>query len=150
MAAAIATSTSAHARQLPALDGLRVRVTAPLLGLEHHVGSITRVDGDSIWLANGASAPTSLSISQVTLLEVGRRSSHVGPGFVLGLIAGAAVGFALTDMNDCAACEGGHAGAPPAAVGAIAGSALGALIGLTLSIDRWRPVLRATPLGPRG
>lgn len=150
IAIAFGSSAFAHAQQLPLLDGMRVRVTAPVVGLDHYIGTIARMNADSIWLrAADSERARPLDIGQLTLLEVGRRSSHVGPGFVLGLVAGATVGFIVTNRQ-CDVCGRDGPSMPPSAVGALAGSALGALIGLTLPVDRWRPVLRAAPLGPRG
>jgi hypothetical protein len=133
--------TSATAQEQPPLEpGQRVRVTAPDLAIHNQAGRFEAVRGDSLVLAGAVSTMT-FPVASITRLEVSRaRKSHTligaGIGFVVGALAGAAVGpSAITgDISK------GGARLFGAGIGALGGTVLGLAVGAISKSDRWEEV----------
>ncbi len=136
--------------------GDKVRVTTEE---EHVVGYLTAIEGDQLRLdTTFRRLDTSLvlPLASVTKFEVSRgQNSKAGMGALVGLIVGAGVGAAfgiglcnsLQDDN----CVG--AGVVGGLLFALPTAGLGALIGLTIKVERWETVpldrIRVS-LTPRG
>lgn len=123
--------------------GARVRITAPALGFVRRVGTVTRIQADTLSL-DSALVP----LQALTHLEVntGRKSQWVlgmGIGALGGAVLGAAVGSAAP-WGDTGEKHTVLLGA----VGAAGGSVIGLLIGSLVHHDQWRELpLEALRIG---
>lgn len=141
-------------RALPVAPGDRVRVTAPTVAKERLIGTVVKLGADTCWLeVEGRASPLTLPLAQVYKLEVSRgRKSKAGTGSIVGFIGGAVTGAAIAaasidekeesffspDYGDLSDELGSIA--LGAALGGVAGAGVGALIGLTIKVDRWERV----------
>lgn len=135
--------------------GMRLRVTAPNLGIIKAQARLAAVRSDTLILEHASPAlPRAVPIQSLKLLELstGRRSA-AAMGALIGLGAGAAGGIIVFEAfcreQDCTTGEA-------LAVGGLGGLALagvGAAIGAVIRVERWhsvpldRVVFTAGPLG---
>ena len=129
--------------QIAIAPGQRVRVTAPELGVDRQVAEFEALDGGLLTLK--ADSTLQYPLSAVTRLELyaGQRS-HFWRGVGTGFVGGYAVGF-LTWVVAIGYCYPGASTLSCAAVlgggmGAIAGTFIGALVGLAVRTDKWEEV----------
>jgi hypothetical protein len=123
---------------MPIQPGARVRVTALHLDLVRHVGTLARVDADTLVVD-----ATPVPIQWISELDVSRgRKSHWLAGMGIGFLAGAGVGA----LVGATACTGGDLYIPEACAligaglfGAI-GIPVGTLIGAAVRTDRWEAI----------
>jgi hypothetical protein len=132
--------------------GVKVRVTAPSIGVERMAGTITSVDatarsleivGPFRGLLRSRRMET-VPLDSVTTLEVRTHESVKPLGFILGFIAGAIVGAAIGSGWGEDSCQGRALCADKGTttiVGAVEFGALGGLVGyLVARGDRWQAV----------
>ena len=139
-------SCSVIAQEIRRLEpGMRVRVTAPELGLNKHEGTVGAVRGDTLFLANDSTV--SVPATSMTRLEVSRGTkSQVGKGALIGGAIGAALGIAVGVYGQglCGFGEGENCWTAIPLVGlagAVAGAGVGALLGVASGpADRWMRV----------
>ncbi|HEV2146541.1 MAG TPA: hypothetical protein VGR37_03915, partial [Longimicrobiaceae bacterium] len=110
-AALLAAAGQAHAQDtLSVRPGARVRVTAPVLGIEREVGTVQGVRGDTlVFRGRGGGEPLPVLIPRVARLEVPRGSISPVRGFLIGGGAGLLVGYgaaaALAASDECTASD---------------------------------------------
>jgi hypothetical protein len=163
------TSCVGSATEMPRV-GSRVRVsvlrdsiaTTPERAEPRFVGKLARVDGDTLVVhPDGITAPLTISIDRVRLLEVSRgRRSRAGNGaaigFGVGVAAGVATALIVCAGGNCAVDGGDITGIVAAAFGlggGVAGLGIGALAGGQTHTEIWERVpLRETGMerGPSG
>lgn len=155
------TSASPGAAQLAILEpGSRVRISAPIYGIEAAVGTVQDtpagaliVGFESLPPPQGATAWT-LRNSNITDLEVSiaqRRYGFkgFGIGFFSGLVVGAAVGL-LTGKGPSEGFDFGDRVVPLARAFALAGGVTGLIIGGMKKSDIWVPTSPARSVGSAG
>jgi hypothetical protein len=143
VAAVAAISSSAAAqREVPASG--RVRITARGWQPARATGTLMRVTDDSVMVRTGDSL-VAFPRERVTRVEVpdGRRT-YVGPGILIGIGVGAAIGAigGITCHDDCP--DGTTA--LTTGIGAGGGMLLGAGIGALVRGDRWRDYAEMPPV----
>jgi hypothetical protein len=136
------TAAVAQEQPLPIEPGVRVRVTAPDLGIEKQQATFQALSGDT--LAVTADSAMALSISSVTRLDVyrGQKSNlllGMGIGFVAGAGLGALVGAGM-DCEDVGFSDESACVALGGAAGAVVGLLVGTTAGLLIKSDRWEEV----------
>jgi hypothetical protein len=134
--------------------GSRARVTTPgVPGPDRYAGRVVAINPDSLTLdRDGASAPSVISFSAITKLEVSRGKHPNGwRGAWMGFLGGAAVGTVVglvthkPGRGRCSilACgpdyrpEKGIEPASGAMLGAIGGTLVGAIAGRMIKSERW-------------
>jgi hypothetical protein len=124
------------AGQDPPKPGDRVRITAPRIGLDRHIGVVHRLDAETITVDS-----TPIARDEVTRLDVYRgRRGHAGSGaiwggVIVGGLFGVAAAAVCTDpFFDCDPAAGFAAGFLS---GALAGAVVGAGIGALIRTDAW-------------
>jgi hypothetical protein len=143
--------------------GERIRVSAPALGIEQLVCTVSAFSPDSVVVEDRGTL-LALPLVSVTKLEVYRgQRSQAGKGAVTGLLVGGGAG-ALFGLIAVGASEAGDWGAGYVLGGALIcaglGGGVGALIGAGVGqrrlVERWEPVLLypsqgrlPPPAGPR-
>ena len=143
---AVAPLTRLIAQEPPPVKvGDRVRVTAPHEDIFRDIGTLARIDADT--LVVGARA---IAVEWVTRLEVSRgQKSRVGRGAVVGGLIGGAIGLGLAIAwvaNDCEFADTSGCGsevgiiAAGAAIVGLPGAGIGAAIGAVQRTDRWEEV----------
>ncbi len=130
-------------------EGARIRVTPShrIAGLQADgmvIGTVQRVTSDSITFATAASAPITLAFAQVAALETSegtrrRRKRGMSLGLAVGALGGGLLGLSGGDGFIFSAEEAAVIGA---AMFGVMGSVAGGLIGLGVTSDVWRPVVR--------
>ncbi|HST61021.1 MAG TPA: hypothetical protein VLK84_20120 [Longimicrobium sp.] len=120
-----------------------MRILAPSVADSLLTGTVTGIDSTSLLFAPPASAtPQSIALRDIERLEVrGPGAPRTLPGALLGMVAGAVVGYGA-----CHAISGSpHANCPKdkgALYGGAAGLLLGALLGSELrGRHRWHPAV---------
>ncbi len=121
-----------HARPVVA-PGARVRVTAPLMAPEPLVGTVLKLDADTIFLTGVAlrRGKVAVPVASVKRLEVSRGRSSLALQFaVIGFIAGAWIGAnAVENQSFYSIDEPLATLAGVAVVGGVAGAVVGSAIG---------------------
>jgi hypothetical protein len=124
--------------------GQRVRITTTKR--ERLIGALRVIAGDTLIVAAPAErgagvAELTVPPTQVGVLEVSRtgpRRSRALQGLVVGLAAGAALGYMLTANASCSGCDN------PGMIGVVLVAPLGAIaglvVGVTASRERWTRV----------
>jgi len=144
-------------KAVPLKPGDRLRVTAPKLNLEREVVTFVDLREDSLivertHLARREDSLVSInitmdiSLSYITRLDARGRRSAVGKGALWGALVGAVAGAVAGASVDQGIGFGDTPSALFAGVGALAGGALGALIGLSIETDGWKKVPLDIPL----
>lgn len=138
--------------------GMRVRVTAPDLGLDKRQGTVGAVRGDTLFLAVDSTVP--VPVTAMTRLEVHRgTTSNAGKGMIIGGAIGAGLGIAagVWGQGLCGFGEGEDCWTAIPLLGVLGGAAgvgMGAVIGSLSSSDRWERVspyiVRVVALPRRG
>ncbi len=154
-------SASAGSGQLATLEpGSRVRISAPMYGIEDAVGTIQDTPTEALVVGfetvpppQGATAWT-LRNSNITDLEVaiGQRRYGLkgfGIGFLSGLLVGAAAGF-LAGRGQDDDFESDYKVVPLAGAFAVAGGATGLVLGSLKQTDIWVPTSPETSVGLAG
>ena len=99
--------------------GTRIRVTAPLVGVERMVGTYLVNDDSTLQVqAEAQVTPVTIPLVYVTRLEMSRgRRSNALKGLVIGSVSGAVLGavagLVVGQENGDNPCGGGRAGGPP-------------------------------------
>jgi hypothetical protein len=132
--------------QQPLQSGQRVRITAPVLGLDKHVATVVGLRGDTLVVANANTMRFPVSSLEQLEMHAGRRS-HPWRGAGIGFLSGVGVAFVTWHIADLGCYEGASTtncalvlgGGIGGAIGALAGAVVGAMI----RTDRWE----AVPLG---
>jgi len=127
-------------------QGSRVRVTAPSLTARPVVGWVDAAGPTTMTLVIRGDSVVFIPLEAVDRLELSvqrwSRSARVkhasNVGVVLGLVAGALVGFAATEPCAQGMCFRGIAILGSAAVGGLIAGSVGALIGASQPTDRWQ------------
>ena len=125
------------------VPGKRVRIKAPSVFDRPLVGSIVTVSADSLVLrSEKQSTPLTIPLASVTNLEVSwARESNAGKGSVIGLLAGAGIGFAIGSTKGPFGDTGSkETGAGLAALFGLGGLMLGGTIGSTIRTEEWEEV----------
>ena len=147
-AAALCSSPQVlRAQQTPPVQpGDRVRVTAP--GLPKRVGTVVAVRADTlVFQATGADGPVSLSIPELSRLQVPRGKHSPFRGLLIGTGAGAVAGYAAAALVAGESCNAGAddcgidrviAAFLVAAGATVAGGVGGALV--AADTERWASV----------
>lgn len=141
---------SAESSSGPAV-GARVRVTAPAVawdlyrrrGRGQFVGTVLSVDDRSLTIAaEGRKEPLVVSLSSVQRLEISRRRSRKGKGFLTGFLAGTGIGVLLVAMNHgTAACDSTSMSPCDLALSAVLVGFPGAILGsITSPGERWEEI----------
>ena len=139
------TPAAASAQSAPRLEpGTRVRITLASPTLRRETGTVQALTDTTLQLSSG-SASVAIPLARIERIErsAGRRRSLPGgiAGFVVGAAAGGAVGC-LANSDDYGVFCGGQSDtkvAVGAAVGGIAGAALGAVL---FGGERWTAIER--------
>lgn len=130
-----------------------VRITAPNLRLLGKRFELTAIRGDTMFVIGRDSVLRSVPIGRVTRLEQLDGRTHpvggtAGLGLVGGLLLGVGAGAAacesgwLFDAGTCVALAGGG--------GALVGLVAGAVVGLVITTERWRPMVLTAGSGTIG
>lgn len=135
---------SAQSTELP--QGARVRVDAgPVL-----TGAFVGARNDTLLIVTtGTHDTTAVPLNAVRTFDVStRRTGHAIKGAALGLAIGAISGFAIAAAVGSPRADGPFAGSNAAqsvgifgGVGALAGSAVGAVVGSLFRTERWERVV---------
>lgn len=155
----VAPPLAATAQEVGRLEpGMRVRVTAPDLGLDKRQGTVGGVRGDTLFLA--VDSTVAVPVTAMTRLEVYRGGkSRVGTGMIIGGAVGAALGVAygVWGQGFCGLGEGEDcwtaipaAGVLGAALGLGVGAAVGAIIGPSDEWQRVSPYIVRVAVARRG
>jgi hypothetical protein len=141
--------------------GDRIRVTAPSIGIEQLVCTLSAFSPDSVVVEDRGTL-LSLPLASVTKLDVYRgQRSKAGKGAVTGLLVGTGAGTlfgliaaAASDVEETEYALGGAL--IFAGLGGGVGALIGAAVGQRRPVDRWEPVLLypsqgrlPPPAGPR-
>jgi uncharacterized protein YcfJ len=152
---------TAPTNDVTASAGSRVRVAAPVFGTRKQVGTVVSLTPDTVVLRLGAeTASHSVGVREITSLEVTRgQHSQKARGALWGTVIGAGLGGVLgyslykepTCQNSVFGCinftVGPTSRGSNAAVSAVGGGVLGALIGTLVGnrkTDTWVPGAFAT------
>ena len=117
--------------------GDRIRVMAPSVALEHFVGTVLKLDADSLWIDSEERGLLTIPLRALVALEVSRgKKKNALTGLGIGVLGGATAGWLILSS--------GHNDIDPRPFGAIIGGAAGGLVGLIIGAntqpDRWEPV----------
>ncbi len=118
--------------------GARVRVTAPSVGLESHVGILTRLDADVLVVGT-----TPVAVEQVTRLEVSRgKQSNWSKGAGIGALVGGGLGaLGILTADDSPSGDLSREFAPFIIGGGFFGGLLvGGILGALIPDDQWQQV----------
>jgi hypothetical protein len=124
--------------------GTEVRISKSVDGKHFQRATIIKTDRDSLRVDFPRSdAVSAIAWNQVSRMEVRTgRHSNFWKGLGIGLLAGAATGALIGSSS-----ASGNDGETPSAVGALGaiggaifGASTGALLGIVLRTERWRPV----------
>jgi len=141
-------------------DGARVRVTAPTVSRRvfrddakrRLVGTIVSQDDEALTLRGGnLREPTVVPRSSIQKLEISRRRSQRLKGFLIGFLAGTAVGIGLTAVNEGSTlCDSGGVSGCDVVLSAIVPGLPAALLGAVLAPgERWEEVASGSPVAVR-
>lgn len=145
----LAPLTDALAQELPLRPGRRVRVTAPTIGIKKQAATFDALRGDMLVVV--ADSTMDFPLASVTRLDVyAGRQGHARRGAGIGFLAGVSVGgvigyfYCTAGTGDCLDSSSDQ-GAElqligPLAIGAVAGTLLGAAVGALIKTDKWEQV----------
>jgi hypothetical protein len=116
-------------------EGLSSTVAKPGTTLQ---GALRSLDEKTLILERPRQSPMLVPRAAISRLDVRRRESKKGLGFAVGLVGGAAIGYAIGAATSGPGCEGGETGLEHLCslddlgkpVGLILGGAAGAVLGL--------------------
>jgi hypothetical protein len=151
------TAAGDTAADAPALaSGNKVRITAPQFGTEPIVATVAGFVGDTLVLATDERGTHYLAVPvrSITKLELsrGKAAGLTIAGAAIGLLVGGVVGAAIATagederprqgwpVGDVTIGEEGLADATGVLLGGVAGAFLGAMIGHSLSSERWTTI----------
>lgn len=132
------TRTTAQERP-PVEPGARIRVTAPSVFSDRIVGTVVSWESERLVLRLGPEklyGTTTFPIDSIIKLEISSgKKSYFGEGALIGSLVGGIIGYLACGPIDY--CDDG---ARPAAIFAVPGFALGAIIGRASSSTIWEDV----------
>jgi hypothetical protein len=121
------------------VPGERVRVTSTLFNGKKIVGSVGTIETDFFLLnVEDQPAPLNIPFSTITRLEIsqGRKAKTI-TGSIAGLIVGAGVGALVGNTEKEGSSSPEMVVVAYAAIGGLAGSLLGLVVGSAIHTERW-------------